>query len=291
MSTSSRPKAATRSSSSASAEWFWLDLLGRRPRSSRSLVGFFLMRGVLAADQGTPKMIEIADGDPGGRDGLPPAPVPDHRRHPDPARDRRVRHRRPRSSSPTTATVALVGLSFAQSGLFRTLAFVAGCVMSGLTGFIGMSLAVRGNVRTAAAARRRARCPPPCKVAFRTGGVAGMFTVGLGLLGATIIIMIFQNTASAILIGFGFGGSLLALFLRVGGGIFTKAADVGADLVGKVEAGHPRGRPAQPGHHRRQRGRQRRRLRRHGRRPLRELRGHARRLDHPRRRRLPVDRR
>ena len=73
-----------------------------------------------------------------------------------------------------------------------------------------------------------------------------MFTVGLGLLGATIIIMIFQNTASAILIGFGFGGSLLALFLRVGGGIFTKAADVGADLVGKVEAGIPEDDPRNP---------------------------------------------
>ena len=135
------------------------------------------------------------------------------------------------------------GLSFAASGLFRTMAFVAGCIMSGLTGFIGMSLAVRGNVRTAAAAKAGS-LPAALKVAFRTGGVAGMFTVGLGLLGATIIIMIFQNTASAILIGFGFGGSLLALFLRVGGGIFTKAADVGADLVGKVEAGIPEDDPA-----------------------------------------------
>jgi K(+)-stimulated pyrophosphate-energized sodium pump len=80
-------------------------------------------------------------------------------------------------------------------------------------------------------------------VAFRTGGVAGMFTVGLGLLGATVIIMIFQNTATAILVGFGFGGSLIALFMRVGGGIFTKAADVGADLVGKVEAGIPEDDP------------------------------------------------
>ncbi|MDQ3932363.1 MAG: sodium/proton-translocating pyrophosphatase, partial [Actinomycetota bacterium] len=131
-----------------------------------------------------------------------------------------------------------VALTFPQSGAFRTLAFLLGCLMSGLTGFIGMSLAVRGNVRTAAAARSGS-LPAALKVAFRTGGIAGMFTVGLGLLGASIIIMIFQNTSSAILIGFGFGGSLLALFLRVGGGIFTKAADVGADLVGKVEAGIP----------------------------------------------------
>ena len=88
--------------------------------------------------------------------------------------------------------------------------------------------------------------PAALKVAFRTGGVAGMFTVGLGLLGATVIILLFQNTSSAILIGFGFGGSLIALFLRVGGGIFTKAADVGADLVGKVEAGIPEDDPRNP---------------------------------------------
>ena len=131
------------------------------------------------------------------------------------------------------------------SGLFRTLAFVAGCTLSGLTGFIGMSLAVRGNVRTAAAALG-GQMPPALKVAFRTGAVAGMFTVGFGLLGATVIVAIFQNTSTAILIGFGFGGSLLALFLRVGGGIFTKAADVGADLVGKVEAGIPEDDPRNP---------------------------------------------
>ena len=117
--------------------------------------------------------------------------------------------------------------------------------MSGLTGYIGMTLATRANVRTAAAAKRNS-LPDALKIAFRAGGVAGMFTVGLGLLGATIIIMIFQNTSSAILIGFGFGGSLLALFLRVGGGIFTKAADVGADLVGKVEAGIPEDDPRNP---------------------------------------------
>ncbi|MDA0286214.1 MAG: sodium-translocating pyrophosphatase [Actinobacteria bacterium] len=136
-------------------------------------------------------------------------------------------------------------LSFVSSGLYRTIAFVLGCVASGLTGYVGMTLATRGNVRTAAAARRGSM-KEALQVAFRTGGVAGMFTVGLGLLGATIIIALFQNTSSAMLIGFGFGGSLLALFLRVGGGIFTKAADVGADLVGKVEAGIPEDDPRNP---------------------------------------------
>ena len=136
-------------------------------------------------------------------------------------------------------------LSFVSAGLYRTISFVLGCVASGLTGYIGMTLATRGNVRTAAAARRGSM-RESLQVAFRTGGVAGMFTVGLGLLGATVIIALFQNTSSAMLVGFGFGGSLLALFLRVGGGIFTKAADVGADLVGKVEAGIPEDYPRNP---------------------------------------------
>jgi K(+)-stimulated pyrophosphate-energized sodium pump len=137
------------------------------------------------------------------------------------------------------------GLGQAASGLFRTLAFLLGCAASGGTGYIGMRLATKGNVRTAAAAKTGSMAKA-LDVAFRTGGVAGMFTVGLGLLGATLIIMAFQNTSSAILVGFGFGGSLLALFLRVGGGIFTKAADVGADLVGKVEAGIPEDDPRNP---------------------------------------------
>jgi K(+)-stimulated pyrophosphate-energized sodium pump len=137
------------------------------------------------------------------------------------------------------------GLSQVWSGVFRTLAFLLGCAASGGTGFIGMRLATKGNVRTAAAAKTGSMAKA-LDVAFRTGGVAGMFTVGLGLLGATVIIMAFQNTSSAILVGFGFGGSLLALFLRVGGGIFTKAADVGADLVGKVEAGIPEDDPRNP---------------------------------------------
>ena len=140
---------------------------------------------------------------------------------------------------------ATEALSFMQAGIWRTVAFILGCAASGFTGYIGMTLATRGNVRTAAAALTGSM-PKALTVAFRTGGVAGMFTVGLGLIGATGIIMLFQNTSSVILVGFGFGGSLLALFLRVGGGIFTKAADVGADLVGKVEAGIPEDDPRNP---------------------------------------------
>jgi K(+)-stimulated pyrophosphate-energized sodium pump len=204
------------------------------------LVGFSMMKGVLAADEGTPKMKEIAAAIQEGALAylkrqfrtigliLIPLVVIVFI-----------------TSTEILNDKGVVALSQAQSGIFRTIAFVAGCLMSGLTGFIGMSLAVRGNVRTAAAAKTGSM-PAALKVAFRTGAVAGMFTVGLGLIGATAIIAVFQNTSSAILIGFGFGGSLLALFLRVGGGIFTKAADVGADLVGKVEAGIPEDDPRNP---------------------------------------------
>ncbi|MBX3286406.1 MAG: sodium/proton-translocating pyrophosphatase, partial [Actinobacteria bacterium] len=110
-----------------------------------------------------------------------------------------------------------VALSFVQSGLFRTLAFIAGGAASGAIGFLGMWLATRGNIRTTAAATK-SDFPAALQVAIRTGGSVGLATAGLGLLGATTIILIFQNTSSAILVGFGFGGSLLALFLRVGGG-------------------------------------------------------------------------
>jgi K(+)-stimulated pyrophosphate-energized sodium pump len=135
-----------------------------------------------------------------------------------------------------------VALSFGAAGGYRVLCFLFGAACSGLTGFIGMSLAVRGNVRTAAAARG-GKMAGALRVAFRTGAITGMLCVGLGLLGATVIVFTFQNTATAVLVGFGFGASLLALFMRVGGGIFTKAADVGADLVGKVEAGIPEDDP------------------------------------------------
>src|SRR5262245_10839469 len=204
------------------------------------LIGFVLMKGVLAADEGTSKMKEIAQAIQEGALAylkrqfrtigfilIPLVFVVFF------------------TSTAISKPNGDVAMSFGLSGASRTIAFVLGCLMSGLTGFIGMSLAVRGNVRTAAAARDGSM-PAALKVAFRTGSVAGMFTVGLGLIGATLVIAIFQNTSSAMLVGFGFGGSLLALFLRVGGGIFTKAADVGADLVGKVEAGIPEDDPRNP---------------------------------------------
>ncbi len=136
-----------------------------------------------------------------------------------------------------------IALSFTQDGIYRVICFLFGATFSGLTGFIGMSIAVRGNVRTAAAASKGGGMKEALRVAFRTGAVTGMLCVGLGLVGATAIVLIFQNSATAVLIGFAFGASLLALFMRVGGGIFTKAADVGADLVGKVEAGIPEDDP------------------------------------------------
>src|SRR5918911_3036849 len=123
----------------------------------------------------------------------------------------------------------------------RSIAFLVGASFSATTGLVGMGLAVRGNVRVASAARRGLR--EAMSIAFRTGGVAGMFTVGLGLLGATLIFIIYKGSAPIVLFGFGFGGALLAMFMRVGGGIFTKAADVGADLVGKVEQNIPEDDP------------------------------------------------
>lgn len=123
----------------------------------------------------------------------------------------------------------------------RALAFLMGAVFSAAVGYIGMNMAARGNVRVAAAAHRS--FGDALKIAYRTGTIVGMLTDGLGLLGGTIIYMIYGNLAYEVLLGFGFGGCLLALFMRVGGGIYTKAADVGADLVGKVEKGIPEDDP------------------------------------------------
>ncbi|HLX51157.1 MAG TPA: sodium-translocating pyrophosphatase [Streptosporangiaceae bacterium] len=124
----------------------------------------------------------------------------------------------------------------------RSVFFLVGALFSALTGFTGMSLTVRGNVRVAAAAKETGE-RQAMRIAFRTGGVAGMFTVGLGLFGAAIVVLIYRGNAPNVLEGFGFGAALLAMFMRVGGGIYTKAADVGADLVGKVEKNIPEDDP------------------------------------------------
>ncbi|OKK02760.1 potassium transporter [Streptomyces sp. CB03234] len=137
----------------------------------------------------------------------------------------------------------------------RSLFFLVGALFSAATGYIGMRLAVRANVRVAAAAREATPAPgepqkdlttvshKAMKIAFRTGGVVGMFTVGLGLLGASCVVLVYAADAPKVLEGFGLGAALIAMFMRVGGGIFTKAADVGADLVGKVEQGIPEDDP------------------------------------------------
>ena len=117
----------------------------------------------------------------------------------------------------------------------RAFAFAMGATFSAMVGFIGMNMAVQGNVRVAQAAKTSFN--QALKIAYRSGTITGMLTDGLGLLGGTLIFIVFGKAAPDVLLGFGFGGTLLALFMRVGGGIYTKAADVGADLVGKVEAG------------------------------------------------------
>ncbi|MFI2753565.1 sodium-translocating pyrophosphatase [Cellulomonas sp. P22] len=125
----------------------------------------------------------------------------------------------------------------------RSLFFLLGAGFSAAIGFLGMWLATRANVRVAAAASLPGGRAEGARIAFRTGGVVGMCVVGLGLLGASSVVLIYRGDAPAVLEGFGFGAALLAMFMRVGGGIFTKAADVGADLVGKVEQGIPEDDP------------------------------------------------
>lgn len=127
-------------------------------------------------------------------------------------------------------STAVTGVAFG-----RAIAFALGATFSATVGFIGMNMAVQGNVRVAAAARQSFK--RALTIAYRSGTITGMLTDGLGLLGGTLIFIVYGKAAPDVLLGFGFGGTLLALFMRVGGGIYTKAADVGADLVGKVEAG------------------------------------------------------
>ncbi len=129
-------------------------------------------------------------------------------------------------------------------GLARAIAFIMGASFSLSVGQIGMRMAIQGNVRVAAAARKS--FSDALRIAYRAGTITGMLTDGLGLFGGTLIFIVLGIAAPDALLGFGFGGTLLALFMRVGGGIFTKAADVGADLVGKVEAGIPEDDPRNP---------------------------------------------
>ena len=124
----------------------------------------------------------------------------------------------------------------------RSIFFLIGAAFSAIVGYNGMWLAVRANVRVAEAARQKS-ASKAVQIAFRTGGVVGMTTVGLGLLGASLVVILYKADAPKVLEGFGFGAAMLAMFMRVGGGIFTKAADVGADLVGKVEKNIPEDDP------------------------------------------------
>ncbi len=126
--------------------------------------------------------------------------------------------------------------------IFRSVFFLIGAGFSATVGYLGMNLAVRANLRVAAAAETTGR-EPAMTIGLRTGAMVGMLTVGLGLLGASLVVLFFQDSAPDVLEGFGFGAALLAMFMRVGGGIFTKAADVGADLVGKVEQNIPEDDP------------------------------------------------
>jgi K(+)-stimulated pyrophosphate-energized sodium pump len=142
----------------------------------------------------------------------------------------------------TAPTEAIAGVPSVPLG--RSLAFLMGAAFSASVGYIGMNMAVRGNVRVAAAARKN--FADALRIGYRTGTITGMLTDGLGLLGGTLIFLFYGQYAAEALLGFGFGGTLLALFMRVGGGIYTKAADVGADMVGKVEKGIPEDDPRNP---------------------------------------------
>jgi K(+)-stimulated pyrophosphate-energized sodium pump len=193
------------------------------------LYGWWLVRDVLSADPGPKTMTDVADAVYEG--------------------SMAYLKRQVKTMIPFVIVIAVAlllmyraiypdrpGLSFGIA-----FAFVLGVSASYFAGFVGMWLAVRGNVRSANAALTSFK--DAMELAFKAGGVSGMFVVGLGLLGATIIFLVFQQDAMKVLVGFGFGGSLAALFMRVGGGIYTKAADVGGDLVGKVEAGIPEDDP------------------------------------------------
>ncbi|MDQ1739200.1 MAG: K(+)-stimulated pyrophosphate-energized sodium pump [Pseudonocardiales bacterium] len=190
------------------------------------IFSFVLFREVLSYDQGTPRMVEIAEAVQEGAQAY--------------------LKRQFQTLSVVVVVVFLLLFALpaddAAERIGRSAFFLVGALFSAMIGYFGMWLATRANLRVAAAANTAGR-ERATRIAFRTGGAVGMATVGLGLLGASIVVLAYTDNAPRVLEGFGFGAATLAMFMRVGGGIFTKAADVGADLVGKVEAGIPEDDP------------------------------------------------
>jgi K(+)-stimulated pyrophosphate-energized sodium pump len=190
------------------------------------VIAFVLRAGVLAAGQGTPRMREISEAVQEGATAY---------------LGRQFR-------TLAIFVVIVFGLLFVLPAdtvgerVGRSVFFLVGAGFSAFIGYLGMWLATRANVRVAAAATTEGR-ERAMQIAFRTGGTVGLATTGLGLLGASFVVLVYVGEAPKVLEGFGFGAALLAMFMRVGGGIFTKAADVGADLVGKVEQGIPEDDP------------------------------------------------
>ncbi|MGA6165653.1 sodium-translocating pyrophosphatase [Amycolatopsis magusensis] len=191
------------------------------------VVGYFLLKEVLAAGQGTEKMQEIAKAVQEGAAAY---------------------LKRQRNTLAIFGVVVFL-LLFAlpaedlNERIGRSIFFLVGAGFSFAIGYLGMWLATQANLRVAAASREDGGREKAMRIAFRTGGAVGMATVGLGLFGAAVVVLVYAGQAPKVLEGFGFGAALIAMFMRVGGGIFTKAADVGADLVGKVEQNIPEDDP------------------------------------------------
>ncbi len=191
------------------------------------VIGYVLLKEVLAAGQGTSKMQDIAKAVQEGAAAY---------------------LKRQRNTLVIFGGIVFV-LLFAlpaddwNEKIGRSLFFLVGAGFSFAIGYLGMWLATQANLRVAAASREPGGREKAMRLAFRTGGVVGMITVGLGLFGAAVVVLVYTGQAPKVLEGFGFGAALIAMFMRVGGGIFTKAADVGADLVGKVEQGIPEDDP------------------------------------------------
>ncbi|MEQ0559015.1 sodium-translocating pyrophosphatase [Amycolatopsis sp. NEAU-NG30] len=191
------------------------------------VIGYVLLKEVLAAGQGTAKMQDIAKAVQEGAAAY---------------------LKRQRNTLAIFGVIVFLLLFILPADdwnekIGRSIFFLVGAGFSFAIGYLGMWLATQANLRVAAASREEGGREKAMRVAFRTGGVVGMITVGLGLFGAAVVVLAYTGQAPKVLEGFGFGAALIAMFMRVGGGIFTKAADVGADLVGKVEQGIPEDDP------------------------------------------------